>query len=80
MGLRAEPVTPWWTQLAPEGLGLMEETHAEVVHEELQPMGRSHIGGVCRGLPPHTEEEAVAESTNDELTTAPIVHLPTLPH
>lgn len=68
------------TQSVPEGLQPMEGSHAGALHEELQPTGRAHVGRICRGPSPHPEEEAVAESTRDELTAAPIVHLPTLLH
>jgi len=30
----------------------VEGTHAGAVHEELQPMGRTHIGEVCGELSP----------------------------
>ena len=65
----------------------MEGTHAGAVCEELQPVGRTHVGEVCGGLsamggtprwsrggvrsPPPEEEEA-AETRCDELTTTPI--------
>jgi len=39
-------------QPVPEGLHPMEGTNAGAVHEELQPMGRSHIGEVCGELSP----------------------------
>ena len=65
----------------------MEGTHAEAVCEELQPMGRTHAGEVHGGLDPMLEqrksvrsppprEEGAAETTCDELTTAPLPHPP----
>ncbi|GAB0187278.1 hypothetical protein GRJ2_001193100 [Grus japonensis] len=53
-GLLAGLVTLWGPTLeqsVPEGLHLMEETHAGAVHEELQPVGRTHIE-VHGGLSP----------------------------
>ena len=66
----------------------MEGIHAGTVREELQPMGRTHIGEVCGELSPvrgtftleqgqsvrspPPEEEAVAETTCDGLTVTPI--------
>ena len=61
----------------------MERTHAGAVHEELQPIERTHIGEDRGGLSwerdptleqgksvrsPPPEEEGVAETTCDELT------------
>ncbi|PKU44300.1 rna-directed dna polymerase from mobile element jockey-like [Limosa lapponica baueri] len=55
--------------------------------EELQPVGRTHIGEVCEGLyivGPHVgtgeqhEEEGMAETKRYELTTTPIPHRPAL--
>ncbi|PKU42932.1 rna-directed dna polymerase from mobile element hypothetical protein [Limosa lapponica baueri] len=37
-------------QSVPEGLHLVERTHAGAVHEELQPVGRFHVGAVHEGL------------------------------
>ena len=34
----------------PEGLNPVEGTHAGAVHEELQPMGRTHVGEDCGEL------------------------------
>ena len=61
-------------QSVPEGLHPVEGhmTHAGAVHEELQPMGRTHFGEVCGGLSPmgrspqagageECEEEGVTE-------------------
>jgi len=70
----------------------MEMTHAGVC-EELQPMGRTHVGEVLGELSPmgetpgareeceesSSEEEGVAEPTCDELTTTLILHPPALP-
>jgi len=28
----------------------MERTHTGAVHEELKPVGRTHVGAVCGGL------------------------------
>ena len=39
-------------QSVPEGLQLVEGTHAGAVHEELQPMGRTYVGEVLGGLSP----------------------------
>lgn len=39
----------------PEGLLLMEGTHAGTAHEELQPRGSTQVGEVCRGLSPAGE-------------------------
>jgi len=41
---------PMLERPVPEGLYPVEGTHAEAVHEELQPMGRTHIGEVCGEL------------------------------
>ncbi|KAK4806915.1 hypothetical protein QYF61_012636 [Mycteria americana] len=71
-------------QSVPEGLHPVERTHAGPVLEELQPVGRAHVGEICEGLDcllwkgPHAgageecEEEGVAETMCDELTTTPI--------
>ncbi|PKU42348.1 suppression of tumorigenicity 5 protein isoform x4 [Limosa lapponica baueri] len=68
-------------------------TLAGAVSEELQPMGRTHIGEIHGGLShgrnptleygksvrsPPPEEEGAAETTGDELTTTPIAR-PTAP-
>ena len=66
----------------------MGMTHAGAVHEELQPVGRTHVGEVCGELCPLTgtftlelgksvrspppEEEGAAETACDELTIIPI--------
>jgi len=66
----------------------MEATHAGAVHEEGKPMGRTSVGAVCGELSPvrvtftleqgksvsspPPEEEAVAETTCEKLTTTPI--------
>lgn len=42
---------PILEQSAPEGLCSMEETHIGVVHEELQPVGRTQIGEIHGELP-----------------------------
>ena len=77
---------PMLEQSVPEGLHAMEGTHAGAVCEELQPAGRTHVGEVggelspvedptleqgkgVRSPPP--EEEGVAETMCDELTTTP---------
>ncbi|GAB0183427.1 hypothetical protein GRJ2_000808000 [Grus japonensis] len=50
-GRTCDPVgDPTLEQSAPEGLRFVEGTHAGAVHEELQPMGRTHVGEVCGGL------------------------------
>jgi len=70
----------------------VEETHAGAVHEELQPMGRTHVGGFCGDLSPvrgtftleqgqsvrslPPEGQGVAETTCDGLTVTPIPHPP----
>jgi len=66
----------------------MGRTHAGAVREELQPVGRTHIGEGCGELrdltlergksvrSPPPEEEGVAETTCDELTITPIPHPP----
>jgi len=79
-------------QPVPEGLHPMEGTHAGAVHEELQLVGRTHIGEVCDELSPTRgtfmlelgksvrspphEEEGAAETMCDELTITPIPHPP----
>ena len=66
----------------------MEGTHAGAIQEELQPVGRTHVGEVCGELSPvrgtftlelgqsvrslPAEEEGAAETTCDELTLTPI--------
>ena len=81
-------------QPVPEGLHPVERSHAGAVREELQSVGRTHIGEVCGELSPMRgtftleqgksvrspplEEEAVAETTRDELTVTPISHPPAL--
>jgi len=75
-------------QPVPEGLHPVGRTHAGAVCEELQPMGRTHAEGVCGELSPvrgtftlgqgksvrspPPQEEGMAETVCDELTTAPI--------
>jgi len=60
----------------------MKRTHAGAVCEELQPMGRTHIGEVWDRLMGRTqrwedhEEERAAEMKNCELTTAFIPYPP----
>jgi len=76
-------------QPVPEELHLMERTHTEATHEELQPVGRTYVGeflkdciqwaGPHAGAGEECEEEGLAETTCDELTSPPIPH-PTLPH
>jgi len=47
-GLLAGLVTPWGPTLEqpiPEGLHPVEGTHIGTVHEELQPVGRTHVCG-----------------------------------
>ena len=39
-------------QPVPEGLHLVGGTHAGAVHEEQQPVGRTHIGELCGELSP----------------------------
>lgn len=39
-------------QPVPEGLHTVEGTHTGAVHEELQPLGRTHVGEDCGGLFP----------------------------
>lgn len=68
----------------PEGLTLMQGVHAGTVHEELQPIGRTHVGEVssCGSNPtleqrksvksPPSEEGGVEETTPDELTASPV--------
>jgi len=56
------------------------------IHEEPQPVGRTHVGEVHEGLSPvgetHAgagekhEEEGAAETTHNELTVIPIPHSP----
>lgn len=41
---------PMLDQSILEGLYPMYRTHSGAVHQELQPMGRTDVGGVCRGL------------------------------
>jgi len=73
-----------------EGLHPTEGTHAGAVHEEQQPVGRTDIGEVCRGLSPlggtpcleqgkklrnpPPEEEGAVETRCDELTATPVPH------
>jgi len=70
----------------------VEGIHAGAVRGELQPVGRTQAGEVCGELSPvrgtftleqgksvrspPPEGEGAAETTCDELTTAPIPHLP----
>jgi len=72
----------------------MAGTHAGAVHEELQPVGKTHIGEVCGELSlvrgtftleqrqsarsPPPEEEGAAETTCDGLTIPPIPRPPVL--
>lgn len=74
-----------------EGLHLVGMTHARAVHEELQPMGRTHAGfrrtvscgrdsmleqeKSVRSCP---EKEGGAETACGELSPAPISNLPVL--
>lgn len=48
-------------QSSPEGLHPMEGTHTRAVHEELQPVGRFHVGEVWKDCllleEPQAEEE-----------------------
>ena len=66
----------------------MGRTHAEAVHEELQPVGRTHVGEACGELSPvrgiftleqgksvrslPPEGQGAAETMCNELTTTPI--------
>jgi len=75
-------------QPVPEGLHLVQGTHAGTVCEELQPMGRTHFGELCGELSPvrgtfmleqwksvwslPPEEEGATETMCDELTITPI--------
>lgn len=92
MSFLAEFVTLWGPTLevsVPEGLGPMERTHTGAVCQELQPLGRTHMGEVHGGLfsvkvtshrsresvrNPPCKEEGAREC--DELTTISI-HCPT---
>jgi len=53
--LLAGLVTLWGTHagaVCPEGVHPMGRTPAGEVHEGLQTMGRTHVGGGCGELPP----------------------------
>ena len=63
--LLARPVAPWREEptlerSVPEGLHPVEGTHAGAVCEELQPVGRTHVGevhgGVSHGRDPTLEQ------------------------
>lgn len=69
-----------------EVLHSMERAHAGAVIEELQPLGRTHVGegheGLCSWEEPHAgareehEEEGAAETKGYGLTIAHIPHPP----
>jgi len=83
---------PCWRSLFVKDCTPWEGPTLGQVREELQPMGRTHIGEVCGGLcpmrgtfmleqgksvrSPPPEEEGAAETTCDELTVTPIPRPP----
>jgi len=87
-GRACDPVgDPHWSSLFLKDCTSWEGIHAGAVREELQPVGRTHVGEICGELSPLRgascwsrgrsvrspphEEEAAVEMTRDELTTTP---------
>lgn len=60
----------------PEGLHPTEQTHAGAVNEELQPLGRTHIGEDCPSWDTGAQREVLPlrrkRQQCDKLTTTPI--------
>ena len=83
---------PHWSSLFLKDCTLWEGTHAGAVHEEMQPVGRSHVGEVCGELSPMRgtftleqgqsvrslppEGQGAAETMCDELPITPIPRPP----
>jgi len=83
---------PCWSSLFLKDCTRWEGNHAGADHEELEPVGRTHVGEVCGELSPVRgictleqgksmrtllpERQGAAETTSDELTTTPIPHPP----
>lgn len=51
-GRTCDPMEALCWNCSPDGLHLLEETHAGEAHEELQPTGRTHVKEVHGGLSP----------------------------
>ncbi|GAB0179066.1 zinc finger and BTB domain-containing protein 5 [Grus japonensis] len=87
-GRTCDPVgDPRWSSLLLKVCTPWKRLNVGAVGEELQPVGRTHVGEVWEGLSPMRdtsleqgqsvrspppEEEGAAETTCDELTTTPI--------